>query len=279
MDISDYVGGYQEAKTEDNYVNYDKSPAKKRYVLESQQLQAGDTKTSPQSRTVMEVTADGNLRLCSLFDNEIKMTLNVEQVQSWADAWTDVQQETLAANGQFAGKKILYTNEDGTEMLVLRARLKGQYKTPLLVKENYQDQLMFNTRGHGCIAMNLFEIEKLTPKQLSVIADHMTQVKAVPNSFPDLWSMWALNNPLNPSRKPKILLGHLQGGASGPTNLPKVQTNHPFAFMYNNPGGQAKSQLPPTPPGEMTEISDTLLVEAANNAVTDNKKKKRKLKY
>jgi hypothetical protein len=107
------------------------------------------------------------------------------------------------------------------------------------------------------------------------MADHMTQVKAAPNSFANLWPMWALNNPLNPSRKPKVLLGNLQQGMVGGGKLSKVPTNHPFAFMYNNPGGPA---APPTPPAE---ISDTLLVEAATAVALDTdtkQKKKRKLK-
>jgi hypothetical protein len=218
-DISNWDAG--QSKTEKHYVNYNESPAVKRYAFESEK---GD---APCCRTLLEITRDGMLRLCGTYDNEIKMTLNVEQVKGWAEHWESMRR-FIAEFGLFDnGERVFHKDPETSERILCRCRTKGNWPALLLVKTSYKDMLMRNNYGTGCVSLNLFEIDHLKVDQLEKIVEDMLQVAAEPEKFKDIAPMWGLKNPFNEVMDPQMQVATRQKNVSIPDAW-KADKNHPI---------------------------------------------------
>jgi hypothetical protein len=236
-DISNWDA--DQRKTDKHYVNYNDSPAVRRYAFESEK----DGTHLPVCRTLLELTRDGVLRVIGTYDNEIKMTLTIDQVRGWAERWDKVK-NIIAEFGWFKDERMLHEDDTTREKLVAKCRSKGNWPALLVVKTSYTDDLMRNNYGIGCFSLNLKEINMLTCEQLNHIVEDMELVAADAMKYAPLAPKWGPKNPFCAEMAPQLQVASRDNNVKLPESW-KTDKNHPFnqlsdaeiqKFMRSIPG-------------------------------------------
>jgi hypothetical protein len=209
-------------KTNKHYVNYNESPAVRRYAFESER----DVDKQPTARTLLEINREGILRVCSTYDNEIKMTLTIDQVRSWAANWEKVK-NIVTQLGWFKDEKIFHLNGETKEKIVAKCRDKGNWPALLVVKTSYQDDLMRNNYGTGCFSLNMKEINMLTVDQLDHIVDDMAIVANDAMKYGALPHRWGPKNPYCAEMTPQLCVASRDNNVMVPESW-KADKDHPF---------------------------------------------------